>query len=58
MYHRQKIAFKYIPTQFSHGKHTFYMKIDPKSIKNEKIVQKKEFNAPAWGLVKLMVFML
>ena len=26
MYHRQKIAFKYIPTQFPHENHTFYMK--------------------------------
>ena len=28
------------------------MKIEPKSIKNEKIVQKIKFNAPAWGLVE------
>ena len=37
MYHRQKIAFKYFPTQFSHGTHTFYMKWTQKSIKNEQL---------------------
>ena len=41
-----------IPTQFPHEKHIFYMKIDAKSSKIEKMVQKIKFFAPAWGLVE------